>query len=256
MSPNQRKLQPQICEFCSGTGWELIPGKGARQCRCQKADYTQMLLERARIPKRYDGCTFSNYIPQPFGQTEHPFHYSQRMALNDAQTFVREFHVLDLGLLFLGPCGVGKTHLAVATIKEIMLRFGTRCLFYDFRDLLKEIQSSYNPVSKNSEMQVLSPIYEAEVLVLDELGASKPTDWVRDTMTQIINTRYNDKKVTIFTSNYLDRQLQAEETLEDRVGVRLRSRLYEMCKVVEVQGEDYRHKISTTRGRPYPLTRV
>jgi DNA replication protein DnaC len=89
------------------------------------------------------------------------------------------------------------------------------------------------------------------VLVLDELGAVKPTDWVRDTMMQIINTRYNDRKLTIFTTNYTDVRLQpSEETLEDRVGARLRSRLYEMCKTVLVEGEDYRRrfdKVETIR---------
>jgi DNA replication protein DnaC len=246
MSPNQRKLQPQTCEFCSGTGWELIPGKGVRQCRCRIAERVNELLERARIPKRYESCSFDNYNPQgnPFEENSR----SQRMALSDTKQFVDEYPGVEFGLLLLGPCGVGKTHLAVATLRALV-RKGIQCLFYDFRDLLKEIQDSYNSVSQTSEMKVLSPIYEAEVLVLDELGASKPTDWVRDTMTQIINTRYNYKKVTLFTSNYLDRQVQQEETLVDRVGVRLRSRLYEMCKVIEIKGDDYRYKIGATRGR-------
>lgn len=92
-------------------------------------------------------------------------------------------------------------------------------------------------------MKVLEPVYQAEVLVLDELGASKPTDWVRDTMMQIINTRYNDKKLTVFTTNFLDtRRAPGDELLEDRIGVRLRSRLYEMCKTVVIEGDDYRKK--------------
>jgi DNA replication protein DnaC len=172
-----------------------------------------------------------------------------RYALNNSQILVREYPAIDIGLLFLGPCGVGKTHLAVATIKALINR-GISCLFYDFRDLLKEIQDSYNPISQMTELKVLEPVYDADVLVLDELGASKPTDWVRDTMTQIINTRYNDKKLTIFTSNYLDEpQDPNEESLEDRVGVRLRSRLHEMCKVVLIKGDDYRLKLNVSRGR-------
>ena len=139
--------------------------------------------------------------------------------------------------------GVGKTHLAVAILRELIARYGVRGLFYQFGMLLKEIQNSYNPVSQTSELGVLQPVFEAEVLVLDELGASKPTDWVRDTMMQIINTRYNDKRLTIFTTNYLDdRQTEKTETLEDRIGARLRSRLYEMCTTVRIEGEDYRRK--------------
>jgi DNA replication protein DnaC len=136
--------------------------------------------------------------------------------------------------------GVGKTHLAVSILKGLSER-GFNCLFYEFGTLLKEIQDSYNPSTKTSELGVLAPVLNTEVLVLDELGASKPTDWVRDTMAHIINTRYNDKKVTIFTTNYSDdRPSEREETLEDRIGVRLRSRLFEMCKLIEIKGRDYR----------------
>ncbi|MBI3427054.1 MAG: ATP-binding protein [Acidobacteria bacterium] len=248
MSPNQRRIAQQICEFCSGTGWELVAGKGVRQCRCRISERVNELLERSRIPKRYENCSFENYYPQGDPWKEKDVNESQRMALRDAKQFVDEYPGVDFGLLLLGPCGVGKTHLAVAILRSLV-RKGIQCLFYDFRDLLKEIQGSYNSVSQTSELKVLSPIYEAEVLVLDELGASKPTDWVRDTMTQIINTRYNDKKITLFTSNYQDRQVLQEETLVDRVGVRLRSRLYEMCKVIEIKGDDYRQKIGGTRGR-------
>jgi len=116
-------------------------------------------------------------------------------------------------------------------------------MFYEFGSLLKEIQNSYNPLSQSSELKVLAPVFEVDVLVLDELGASKPTEWVRDTMMQIINARYNDKRLTIFTTNYHDRPYnQTEETLADRIGERLRSRLYEMCKSVVIEGEDYRRK--------------
>jgi DNA replication protein DnaC len=104
--------------------------------------------------------------------------------------------------------------------------------------LLKQIQDSYNPVSKSSELKVLAPVYEADVLILDELGASVPTDWVRDTMYQIINKRYNDNKLTIFTTNYSDKGNE----LEERITYRLRSRLYEMCTNVVIDGEDYRRR--------------
>lgn len=118
--------------------------------------------------------------------------------------------------------------MAVAALHELVeKRIG--CLFYEFGALLKDIQDSYNPVSQTSELKVLAPVYEAEVLVLDELGASKPTDWVRDTMMQIIGTRYNKRKLTIFTTNYMEaRHHAADETLEERIGVRPRSRLNEL----------------------------
>jgi len=140
----------------------------------------------------------------------------------------------------MGPAGVGKTHLAVSIIKGLVAK-GFGGVFCEFGSLLKEIQDSYNPISKSSELKVLAPIYETELLVLDELGATIPTDWVRDTMYQIINKRYNDRKLTIFTTNYSDaRRSDKEQVLEDRIGSRLRSRLYEMCIKVVMDGGDYR----------------
>jgi len=140
----------------------------------------------------------------------------------------------------MGSCGVGKTHLAVAVLRELLDK-GVRGLFYDFGALLKAIQASYNPNTHSSELEILAPVFDAEALVLDELGASKPTEWVLDTMLQIIRARYNDRRLTIFTSNYLDERSGREsETLEDRIGVRLRSRLYQMCQTSVIDGEDYR----------------
>jgi DNA replication protein DnaC len=240
-----------LCEYCSGTGWEPVEGKGVRICRCRSTERRDQLMSAAAIPKRYENCSFENYHPQGNNFTADEIFRSQSYALTNAQHLAREYPHLDVGLLLIGPCGVGKTHLAVATIKSLIGK-SVACLFYDFRDLLKEIQDSYNPISHTTELRVLEPVYRAEVLVLDELGASKPTDWVRDTMTQIINTRYNDKKVTIFTSNYLDETDNPnDETLSDRVGVRLRSRLHEMCKVVKIIGDDYRLKIGNNRGRKF-----
>jgi DNA replication protein DnaC len=226
---------PATCPYCFGSGMEVIAGKGARPCGCRKQGGRTKMLESARIPRRYDGCSLQNYFPAPNNGT-------QLKAFNYAFRLVREYPAVDRGLLFMGTVGVGKTHLSVAILRGLMEK-GVPCLFYEFGSLLKEIQDSYNKISHTSELRLLAPVYQAEVLVLDELGASKPTDWVRDTMMQIIGTRYNDRKLTIFTTNYLDaRRAPTDETLEDRVGVRLRSRLFEMCKTVHIEGEDYRRR--------------
>jgi DNA replication protein DnaC len=223
-----------VCSFCFGSGMEVAPGKGARRCRCRNEDARTRLQEAARIPRRYQECSLANYRPANNNS-------SQLQAFNHAYHLGLEYPSVDRGLLFMGACGVGKTHLSVAILRELMEKKGVSCLFYESGSLLKEIQNSYNPVSQTSELRVLAPVIEAEVLVLDELGATKPTDWVRDTMMQIINARYNDRKLTIFTTNYRDERSQpSEETLEDRIGTRLRSRLYEMCRTIVVEGEDYR----------------
>ncbi|PYS99926.1 MAG: DNA replication protein DnaC [Acidobacteria bacterium] len=217
---------------------EIVPGRGARVCSCQRQKASGSSFEKAKLPQRYNQCHFNNYT------TADP---SQVKALRLAIQFANEYPAIERGLLFTGTVGVGKTHLAVSILKGLYER-GFSCLFYEFGALLKEIQDSYNSNTKTSELGVLAPVLNAEVLVLDELGASKPTDWVRDTMAHIINTRYNNKKATIFTTNYADeRQNDREETLEDRIGVRLRSRLYEMCQTIEVKGPDYRRKFDARR---------
>ena len=226
------------CQICYGTGVEIVPGKGARPCNCRTRDAHSSHLDRVKLPRRYIGCHFHSYKPQNASQTQ---------AFKLATQIAMEFPAVDRGVILMGSVGVGKTHLAVSILKGLTER-GFNCLFYEFGSLLKQIQDSYNSNTKTSELGVLSPVFNADVLVLDELGASKPTDWVRDTMAHIINTRYNDRKLTIFTTNYLDeRKNDREETLEDRIGVRLRSRLFEMCRTVEMAGTDFRRGFDKIR---------
>jgi DNA replication protein DnaC len=241
-----------LCSICGGTGWEPVDGKGVRTCACKRKARAEILLQQARIPERYRECSFDNF--EPLSDPTAIVSSIQR-ALKTSKKFVEEYPLVQVGLLYLGSCGVGKTHLAVAVLRALILK-GIPGLFYDFRDLLKEIQDSYNPNTHTSELRVLAPVYDAEVLVLDELGAGKPTEWVQETMTHVINKRYNDKKITIFTSNYLeDVKIDSpyDETLSERVGVRLLSRLHEMCRSILIEGDDYRNRIKDTYRRGFSL---
>jgi len=208
----------------------------------------EKLLAQARIPARYQHCGLGNFDAEYGGPNA-----SLSNAALMAGRFVEEYPSQKNGLLFLGSIGVGKTHLAVGIIQELINSKGVPCLFYDYRELLKEIQNSYNPSVSATEMSILRPVFDAEVLVLDELGAVKPTEWVWDTVSLILNTRYNDVRTTVITTNLADAPAAAaaparglrEETLGDRIGERMRSRLHEMCRKVEMQGQDFRQRIKS-----------
>jgi len=133
---------------------EVVAGVGARRCRCQSPDYRERLFRAARIPPRYQHCNLANYV---MGDSE-----SLWKAKIEAQKILDDFLEIDgRGLLFMGAVGVGKTHLAVALLHELIERYQVRGLFYQFGALLRQIQDSYNPVSQNSEMKVLEPVIKA-----------------------------------------------------------------------------------------------
>jgi len=233
-----------VCAVCGGAGWILEDAGGskvARRCACYGDRRKQALLEQANIPRRYQNCRLENFEVH---------NDSHRDAKKISEKFVKNYPAQEVGLLFIGPPGVGKTHLAVSIIHELISKKDVPCIFYDFRDLIREIQSTFTPDSTLSESDVLAPVFQAEVLVLDELGAKRTSAWVEETVFYIINYRYNQKKMTIFTTNYPDIDEEedrrdsfykkGEESLVNRIGVRLRSRIYEMCKVVEITGDDYR----------------
>ena len=222
------------------------------RCECEKFQHSESLLKAAQIPRRYEHCDFESFDTRPDPSLKIAKVYSQKLV---------EEYPTDFGLLFAGPTGVGKTHLAVAVLRELMVRKGVPCLFYDFLKLLKDIRDSYNPVSHTSEMRVLGPVLDVEVLLLDDMAASDPTDWVRETLAHIISSRYNENRVTLITttlSSGSPRRRGVHEPSGDspiveldqslaQLGPTLSSRLYEMCKLVEIKSGDFR-KTTMQRG--------
>ena len=126
-----------------------------------------------------------------------------------------------------------------------------RGAFCDFTDLLSRIQATFGRNADENPDDILGPYRDAELLVLDELGARRPTEWGREVLYGLLNTRYNRKRITILTTNFDDEaEKPGDETLEVRVGSAVRSRLYEMCRTIRVSGPDFRKEVKG-KGRAF-----
>src|SRR2546425_3335052 len=223
------------CPLCDDTGWRPVEDNGTRRvvrCDCWRESVGRQRLSDAHIPKRYQHCTLANFAA---------YNESLERAVAQARRVADAFPVVSRGLLLEGQPGVGKTHLAVAVLKQVIHATGARGLFYDTRDLLRVIRSTYDPAIRTTELEILRPVMHADMLVLDDLGAEKTSEWVDETMNLIVNTRYNERRLTIFTSNYQDIPDETEpNSLLFRIGHRMRSRLHEMCEFIQMDGADYR----------------
>jgi DNA replication protein DnaC len=251
--PGLTNSDSEICPLCQGSGLRVIQKDGrqfAEPCECQVKVRIERALTRAGVPERYRSKSLQ------FFETDGK-HHSLYEALSTSRKFVDNypFGIDGLGLMIVGSSGLGKTHLAIGILQALITEKRVDGLFFDYLELLKKIQNSYNPSVSATELSILQPVFEAEVLVLDDLGASKPTDWVWDTVAHILNSRYARNKSTIITTNFPNDPALGRteanslgsagravrgETLGDRIGDRMWSRLQEMCVVVEVQGTDRR----------------
>lgn len=170
MATLQQSQPTPTCPICNGTRWKkvAVAGKANRvtRCDCYFVDRSARLLKAAQIPARYANCSLDN---------SEPVNSSVATAISDIRHFVQYYPLENTGLLLVGPSGVGKTHLAVSTIQYLIREKGIACLFRDYRELLKEIQNSYNPSIEGTELEILRPVLDTEVLLLDELGAIFPS---------------------------------------------------------------------------------
>jgi DNA replication protein DnaC len=244
-----------VCAICGDVGLvRVMDASGnwvSRPCECQEAEREQRRLAAAGIPRKYLNCTLDTFEIGFNGADP-----SLGKALQAARKFV-EVYPVDTGgkgLLIVGPNGVGKTHLAIGVLRRLVTERGVRGLFCDYRELLKKIQNSYNPQVQATELDLLTPLATVEVLVIDDLGTQKPSDWAWDTVAYILNARYNGNLSTIITTHFQDlpagkgdltdaERAARQQTLGDRIGDTMRSRLAEMCIKIEMTGGDLRQTV-------------
>ena len=241
---------PETCSTCRGSGWLVHNQDGIDSVvpcpDCRSQERLRQLLKKAAIPPRYFDRGFKEY---------NLLSRLQEKAHLRASKYVEDFPNVPRGLLFHGPCGVGKTHLSVAILKTLIQEKMIAGTFVDEAELLRRLQYSYGPGSPETEREVMIPLSEIDLLVWDDLGTGRPTEWVRETIRTVINHRYTHKKLTILSSNW---PLQVKtgnsprselvktaikDSLEERIGRRLFSRIMEMCEVVQIEGPDYRTEI-------------
>lgn len=227
------------CPKCGGTGWATTRKNGrefAVKCDCQLDDLFLRRGERANIPPRFLAAEIKNFVPDP----DNP---SQKKAQKETQRFIDEFPSVTDGLLFMGPTGVGKTRLICSVATELMKKNSGLDIYYiDWNDLVRQMRSGEDASTRDYQAinEMIQKLTAVDLLLFDELGASRISQWVDDNIYYLFNRRYNNQKITCCATNFLDQVSDGAETLNQRVGNRIRSRLYEMTRIIEIKGKDYR----------------
>jgi DNA replication protein DnaC len=234
------------CELCGGTGHrQVMVGDRVRvgRCRCRMLPDRVGVFNRAGIPARHASSTFQSFQPQRNPGVQGGYRL--------CQDWVRDYTPGEenRGLILYGGVGRGKTHLLVAMVRVLIMEHGVEARFVEFSHLLSQLKEGYD--AGTGEATTLMPLVRVPVLVIDELGKGRGSEWELGIIDQLVSHRYNALGTILATTNYepnpstglgqanLAKPEQAQ-SLGDRVGDRVLSRLKEMCAFLRLRGEDFR----------------
>ena len=245
------------CPVCQGSGFDLREDadgqRVAFRCRCRGLDARIDLFNNANIPAR-----FANKHIDDIETGGNP---SMRAMKQRFLAYRDSYQPGQAGFVLWGLPGVGKTHLLCGLLSWLTLERGISCRYVDFMQLLFDLKQGYSEGRWESDTVV--PLLKADVLVIDELGKGRNSEWELAVLDELISHRYNSEKTLHGTSNYpptpqkgaqaqgpfMEGGIRAPSTLSDRLGDRIYSRINEMCHVLEARGEDYRQG-KNKAGRP------
>ena len=237
------------------------------RCRCEVLEFERGVTEAVErkekneierkfsldnLGERFQNCRFDTFILKE----------GNRKAAEMARGYALNFG--DYGgesLLIWGKPGNGKSHLAAAVCHEIRAK-GFIPVFQTMPELLERIRNTFNKKSHESEREIMDALRECDLLVLDDIGAEKVTDWVLDVLFRIIDGRYRNKKPTMFTTNFsptdlLYRFMPERPTAEQEIAAkRIHDRILEVSIIVENKAPSHRLETAAARAKEADIRRM
>ncbi len=211
--------KPCKCKETEAAEW------AEKKDREQKQKRLERRKERSQIPKRFEACALNTFSKRQ--GTEQAFEACKSWLLNRYEN-IRA----GRGLIIAGPAGTGKTHLGAAILNCCLQDYIS--VFWDVGENLLKLLPDGSPAG--DQQRIMEDACKAPVLLLDDLGAEKPTEWTQKQLTVIINDRYKATLPTIITTNWVGKDLC------NRIGERCYSRLMEVCDVAVLTATDYRRE--------------
>ena len=239
-----------VCARCGGSG-RIVAIKGdvraVGRCRCQLEPDRVSLFNHAELPARHAQSTLGSFSLGMEGAAKAMATVAAWMDRLSRAMAARETMP---GLVLHGAVGRGKTHLLVGIVRWLILEHGVEVRFVEFSRLLAQLREGFD--KGQSDRTMLNDLVSVPILAIDELGKGRLTDWELSVVDELISRRYDALGCTLGTTNYppaiatgrgaanLAEGARMQQSLGDRVGERVYSRLREMCELVEVSGLDFR----------------